>query len=65
MRVRDAVLLLDRDPAAWPNAELALAALPIAQLALLGRDRCEELDGIGARAARYRNELDRGRWRLS
>ena len=51
-RVRDAVLLLGRDPAAWPNAELALAALPIAQLALLDHDRCEELDGIGARAAR-------------
>lgn len=62
-RVRDAVLLLDRDPAAWPNSELALAALPIAQLELLDSDSCEELDGIGARAARYRDELKRDRWR--
>jgi hypothetical protein len=27
-------------------------------------DRFEELDGLGARAARYRAELARGRWRL-
>ena len=31
---------------------------------LVGRDRCEELDGIGARADRYRAELARGRWQL-
>ena len=62
-RVRDAVLLLDRDPAAWPNAELAIATLPIADVRLLDRDPCEELDGIGARAARYRDELERNRWR--
>ena len=67
-RVRDAVLLLGRDPAAWPNAALALAHLPITpgagEVRLLDEDPCEELDGIGARAARYRAELDRGRWRL-
>jgi hypothetical protein len=67
-RVRDAVLLLGGDPAAWPNAELALAALPITpsdhEVELIGPDRCDELDGIGARATRYRDELDRGRWRL-
>jgi hypothetical protein len=65
-RVRDAVLLIGRDPAAWPNAELALETLPIApRFDLVGPDRCEELDGVGARAARYRNELKQGRWRLS
>jgi hypothetical protein len=57
------VLLLDGDPAAWPNAALALAALPIAHLELLDCDPCEELDGIGARAARYRAELRRDLWR--
>jgi hypothetical protein len=66
-RVRDAVLLMGRDPAVWPNAALALEHLPIAgddQFRLLDEDQCEELDGTGARAARYRSELDRGRWRL-
>jgi hypothetical protein len=64
-RVRDAVLLIGRDPAAWPNAELALETLPIVPRSdLVGPDRCEELDGVGARAARYRNELEQGRWRL-
>ena len=67
-RVRDAVLLAGRNPAAWPNAALALAHLPIApgadQVRLLDADRCEELDGIGARATRYRAELARGRWQL-
>jgi hypothetical protein len=68
-RVRDAVLLAGGDPAAWPNAALALAHLPIAPAAdevrLLDEDRCEELDGLGARATRYRAELARGRWQLS
>jgi hypothetical protein len=68
LRVRDAVLLLDRDPASWPNAELALAHLPITpgadEVRLIDADRCEELDGVGARAARYRAELKRGRWKL-
>ncbi len=67
-RVRDAVLLIGRDPAAWPNAALALAHLPITpgadRVRLVDEDPCEELDGTGARAARYRAELDRGRWRL-
>lgn len=67
-RVRDAVLLLGRDPAAWPNAALALEHLPIApgadQVRLVDADPCEELDGIGARVARYRAELAQGRWRL-
>jgi hypothetical protein len=68
-RVRDAVLLAGADPAAWPNAELALRHLPELRGApdsptLLGRDRLEELDGNGARATRYRAELARGLWRL-
>jgi len=67
-RVRDAVLLLGRDPAAWPNAALALKHLPIApgadEIRLVDADPCEELDGTGARAARYRAELDQGRWLL-
>ena len=67
-RVRDAVLLGGRDPAAWPNAALALAHLAIAPAAdevrLLEPDRFEELDGIGARATRYRAELARGHWQL-
>ena len=67
-RVRDAVLLADGNPAAWPNAALALAHLPIEpgadQVRLLDEDRCEELDGIGARATRYRAELACGRWQL-
>jgi hypothetical protein len=68
-RVRDAVLRLGHDPAAWPNAALALEFLPITPsgggaVRLLGEESCEELDGTGARAARYRSELERGRWRL-
>ena len=67
-RVRDAVLFAGRNPAAWPNAALALEHLPIEpgadQVRLLDDDRCEELDGIGARATRYRAELARGRWQL-
>jgi hypothetical protein len=62
-RVRDAVL--GGDPASWPNAELALHHLPITPNADdVGEDRCEELDGIGARVTRYRRELERGLWRL-
>jgi hypothetical protein len=68
VRVRDAVLLDGGNPAAWPNAALALAHLPALQTApevrLLEPDRCEELDGLGARANRYRAELARGRWQL-
>jgi hypothetical protein len=65
VRVRDTVLLAGADPASWPNAELALNHLP--ELAadgvrLLEPDRCEELDGVGARATRYRAELARGDW---
>jgi hypothetical protein len=67
-RVRDAVLLLGHDPAAWPNAALALAHLPIAPgadaVGLTDPDPCQELDGIGARAVRYRAQLARGRWPL-
>jgi hypothetical protein len=67
-RVRDAVLLMGGNPAVWPNAALALAHLPITPGAdavrLTEPDPCEELDGIGARAARYRAELTRGRWEL-
>ena len=63
-RVRDAVLLLGGDPATWPNAELALQHLAIPAVELRGEDRCEELDGNGARATRYRDQLKRGVWRL-
>jgi hypothetical protein len=67
-RVRDAVLLLGRDPAVWPNAALALEHLSIApgaeEVRLVDVDPCAELDGTGARAARYRAELDQGRWLL-
>lgn len=64
--VRDAVLLLGDDPAAWPNASLALEHLPIrpgaAESELVDEDPCAELDGIGARAHRYRADLAAGRW---
>lgn len=64
VRVRDQVLLAGGDPARWPNAELALKHLlglgPSPRL--MEPDRCDELDGVGARAARYRAELARGRW---
>lgn len=64
VRVRDAVLLAGGDPARWPNAQLALTHLPglNASPRLMEPDRCEELDGIGARATRYRAELARGTW---
>jgi hypothetical protein len=68
-RARDAVLLSGDDPAAWPNAELAVRHLPALRVdgapSLVGRDRVEELDGTGARATRYRAELARGLWRLA
>ena len=57
-RVRDAVLLAGGDPAAWPNAELALDHSPALRAArvsepqLVDRDSYAELDGVGARAAR-------------
>jgi hypothetical protein len=63
-RVRDAVLLAGGNPAAWPNAELALGCLPGPDVALVGRDLVDELDGYGARAARFRAELGRGLWDL-
>ena len=64
--MRDAVLLAGGNPAAWPNAELARHHLPgrHPEPALTGRDRFDELDGYGARAARYRAELARGVWAL-
>jgi hypothetical protein len=66
--VRDAVLLSGGNSAAWPNAALALAHFPALQsvpdVQLLGPDRCDELDGLGARATRYRAELAGSRWHL-
>ncbi|MEO8691002.1 MAG: hypothetical protein ABI611_22660 [Solirubrobacteraceae bacterium] len=68
--MRDAVLLAGADPAAWPNAELALRHVPELRVArgsdpqLVDLDGCAELDGVGARAARYRAELDHGHWQL-
>jgi hypothetical protein len=57
------------DPVAWPNAELARRWLPAPRLGadepqLVGRDTFAALDGISARADRYRAELDNGRWWL-
>ena len=68
-RVRDELLLAGGDPAAWPNAALAAAALARRTPAgtepeVLGEDPHAELDGVGARAARYRAEQDAGRWAL-
>ena len=68
--MRDAVLLAGGDPAAWPNAALALDHLPALRAArvsgpqLIDRDSYAELDGVGARATRYRAELARGDWQL-
>jgi hypothetical protein len=67
VRVRDELLLAGADPAAWPNAALALGAPELAghgapRPELAGPDIHAELDGVGARAARYREELATGRW---
>ena len=67
-RVRDAVLLGGGDPAAWPNAELALGQLHHDRMPdprVVGPNPCAELDGVGARAQRYRHELETGRWTLA
>jgi hypothetical protein len=69
-RVRDELLLAGADPAAWPNAALATQALELgtrrtAAPELIGPDTHPELDGVGARAQRYRAELTAGRWALS
>jgi hypothetical protein len=67
-RVRDALLLSGGDPASWPNADLALDHLPqlsvMSATRIVGPTECSELDGVGARAARYRRELETGRWTL-
>ena len=68
-RVRDELLLAGGDPAAWPNAALAAAALAHrapggTDPEVLGADPHAELDGVGARAARYRAEERAGRWAL-
>jgi hypothetical protein len=47
-----------------PNAELALGRISGPDVRLVDRDRFEELDGYGARSARYRAELARGLWDL-
>jgi hypothetical protein len=65
-RLRDAVLAAGGDPVAWPNAELARHWLTAPRLGveepqLVGRDTFAALDGIGARAERYRAELENGR----
>jgi hypothetical protein len=69
LRVRDELLLAGADPAAWPNAVLATGALERharvgPRPELIGPDAHAELDGMGARAARYRAELANGRWAL-
>jgi hypothetical protein len=69
-RVRDALLHAGDDPAAWPNSELAERHHPqlrrqfAARPALVGTESFSELDGVAARARRYRAELASGRWRL-
>jgi hypothetical protein len=69
VRVRDELLLAGANPAEWPNASLATQALgrvgrhTIAP-ALIGPDPHAGLDGVGARAERYRAELANGRWAL-
>jgi hypothetical protein len=68
-RVRDAVLAAGANPVAWPNAELArrwLTSPPLGadEPQLVGRDTFAALDGVDARAERYRAELDNGRWQL-
>jgi hypothetical protein len=68
-RVRDALLVAGANPGDWPNAELAIAhhaaSRDTAQPRLLEPERCEELDGLAARAIRYRAELAAGRWQIS
>jgi hypothetical protein len=69
-RVRDAVLAAGADPAAWPHAELARRWLPALrdrtnEPELVGRDTFAALDGVRARADRYRAELAHGRWALA
>ena len=69
VRVRDELLLADADPAAWPDAALAARAPELhgrhtEALVITGPDSHAELDGVGARAARYRTELADGRWAL-
>ena len=63
------MLLGGGDPAAWPNAELALAPCSTNDGApeprVVGPNPCAELDGVGARAQRYRHELETGRWTLA
>jgi len=70
VRVRDELLLARADPAAWPNAAFAKQALrrggrQTIEPELIGPDSHAELDGVGARAERYRAELANGRWALS
>jgi hypothetical protein len=68
-RVRRAVLAAGCDPAGWPNAALASDWLPTSPdrpraPELIEPDDHAALDGVGARAHRYRSELDAGRWDL-
>jgi len=64
VRLRDQLLLDGADPAAWPNAALATerGAHRADEPELTGPDPHAELDGLGARATRYRTELAAGRW---
>jgi hypothetical protein len=69
VRVRDELLLAGADPTRWPNAALAARAPGLrgrhtVAPELTGPDTHAELDGVGARAARYRAELASGRWAL-
>jgi hypothetical protein len=69
VRVRDELLLAGADPARWPNGALAARAPGLhgrrtEALVITGPDAHAELDGVGARAARYRAELANGRWAL-
>jgi hypothetical protein len=67
-RVRDRVLMAGEDPARWPNAALVpewRGGRVDGGPALTGPDPCDALDGIGARAACYREALAAGRYRLA
>jgi hypothetical protein len=59
-RIRDLVLLAGDDPAQWPNAELARKRYSPDSPALIEPDRCDALDGVGARAATYRTTHEGG-----
>jgi len=63
--VRDELLAAGEHPGLWIDAEAAIRyrGLPDAEH-LVGGTRDDALDGLTARAERYRRELAAGRWQL-